>query len=689
MSPRNEYINRELSWLRFNDRVLNEAENPDNPLFERAKFISIVSSNLDEYFMVRVGSLAYMNDSGDRHKDPTGLTPEAQLETVIRYAHRQTERQYTLLHKKILPELAAEGIVFEKSDSLGSEQQEWLSSYFLNQVLPILTPYAINRKRPFPLLAARCIYMAVILPSENDKEERYALIAIPVGIPRVVFLPIGRGQFRFIFLEDVITLYASKLFGGIKPTACQAFRITRNSDFMYEDNNAAMLILEMRKNLRHRKLGKVVRLEVAAGFNEKMLDYLMRSMQVPRRDVYVLDPPLQPDVFIRQIYDLTGFEHLKFQPFTPRIERRLLQHESIFKTIRNGDIFLHHPYDSFDPIVRLVREASDDPRVLAIKQTLYRISGKSPIVAALLHAAQQGKQVTVLIEVRARFDEENNINWCLALEKAGCHVIYGVPKLKVHSKITYIIRREEAGLKQYLHLSTGNYNDVTAKIYSDMGILTCDEQLGRDAGAFFHRLTGYSQTQALNELITSPDMLRPFFKKLVMREINNAARGLPAGITAKMNSLVDVSIINLLYKAADAGVRIDLCIRGMCCLNVDGHRNIQVRSIVGRFLEHARVYIFENNKNREVYLSSADLMPRNLDRRIELFFPVKNSDIAAKITAILALELLDNKKSWKMAGKGLYERIDAKGTPVNCQEMFIRNVSSVANSIDTSISDGL
>ena len=671
MASKYKYINRELSWLRFNDRVLSEADNPDNPLLERAKFISIVSNNLDEFFMVRVGSLGYLIDSGNRHKDAAGLTPEAQRNIVIRYAHKQMARQYDLLHNKILPGLAEEGIFLERTEMLENAQKEWLLFYFTEQVLPILTPYIINRKRPFPLLTARCIYLGIILPSENAKEERYALIAVPSGIPRTVMLPMGKGRARLILLEDLIVFFASRLFGGIQPLSCQAFRITRNSDFLYEDNNAAALILEMRKNLRHRKLGKVVRLEIATGFDTRMLDYLKHAMQIPGRDVYVLEPPLQPDLFLKQVYDLPGFAFLKYEAYAPRIDQRFLQHGSIFKTIRNGDLFLHHPYDSFDPVVRFVREASDDPRVLAINQTLYRISGKSPIVAALLYAAQQGKQVTVLIEVRARFDEENNINWCLALEKAGCHVIYGFPKLKVHSKITYVIRREENGLKRYLHLGTGNYNDITARIYSDMSIMTCDEQLCRDAGVFFHRLTGFNQTQTMNDLITSPDRLRSFLYMLVTREIDNAARGLPAGITAKMNSLVDIDVINLLYKATDAGVRIDLCIRGMCCLRIDGRSNIQVRSIVGRFLEHARVYVFENNGSREVYLSSADMMPRNLDRRIELFFPVKNADIAAKIVETVSLELKDNMKSWKMTEKGRYERVEMHEPYINFQEAMI------------------
>jgi polyphosphate kinase len=689
MSSQAKYINRELSWLRFNDRVLSEADNADNPLLERAKFIAIVSNNLDEFFMVRVGSLAYLIDSGDRHKDPAGLTPEAQMEAVIHYAHKQADRQYAVLHGKILPALAGEGIYHEKPEELDNAQKAWIESYFSEQVLPVLTPYAINRKRPFPLLAARCIYLGVILPSENMKEERFALIAIPGGIPRVVMLPMGRGHVRFILLEELVAYCASRVFGGIRPISCQAFRITRNSDFMYEDNNAATLIMEMRKNLRHRKLGKVVRLEITAGFNDELLRYLMRSMQMREREVFALDAPLQPDFFMKPVYDLPGYERLRYAPFSPRINERLLYHESIFRTIRKGDIFLHHPYDSFDPVVRFVRESADDPRVLAIKQTLYRISGKSPIVSALLHAAQQGKQVTVLIEVRARFDEENNISWCLALEKAGCNVIYGVPKLKVHSKITYVIRREESGLRQYLHLSTGNYNDVTAKIYTDMSILTCDEHLGRDAGAFFHRLTGYSHTQDMNELITAPDILRSFFKKMVLREIDNASRGLPAGITAKMNSLVDVQAIDLLYKAADAGVSINLCIRGMCCLKTDGYKNIRVRSVVGRFLEHARVYIFENNGNREVYLSSADLMPRNLDRRIELFFPVKDPVIASTIAGIVLLELHDTVKSWKLVNNGKYARVDPRDPPVNSQEILIHQSMNFDNLIDTSGHGGL
>ncbi len=659
------YADRDASWLKFNARVLAEAANEDNPPLERGKFLSIVSSNLDEFLMVRLGMLAQPEDG----KRPSERTRK-RLDELMRRVRKQVKKQYKVLNQLLLPALAEGGIRLLAPHELTEQQARWLSGYFDKDVSPALTPRMIDRERPFPLLAGRTLHMAALIEGKNEP-PRLALVAVPSGIPRVTLLPMGAGKARGILIEDVIATHAARLFPGQRIVCCQPFRITRNADFFYDDRDAHNLIAEMRKNLKKRTWGKVVRMEVPRDFDDRLLSLLAKPLEVGARELFRVDGMLHPDFFMKQLHGLPGFDGMRYAPFEPRTDARLTARENIFKTIRAGDLFFHHPYDSFDPVVRFVREAAEDERVIAIKQTLYRVSGKSPIVAALTRAAQNGKQVTVLVEVRARFDEENNINWCLALEKAGCQVIYGYPKLKAHSKITLVVRREMSGLARYVHLGTGNYNDVTAKQYTDMGILTCDERLGEEAGAFFNLLTGFVKTQPMRELIVAPDAMRAAFERLIRREIKNASLGLYAAVTAKMNALVDAGMIDLLYEAADAGVRIDLIVRGICCLKTEGRENIRVRSIVGRFLEHARVYAFENGGDREVYLSSADWMPRNLNKRIELAFPVKDASIRARIQAILDVELSDNRKAWALGESGKYARVPRGEPPVNCQETMI------------------
>ena len=670
MSDTSKYnvYNRELSWLQFNRRVLDEAANPDNPLLERGKFISICSSNLDEFFMVRVGSLFRNLDAGNEKKDAAGMTASEQLEAIFPAVRQQVERQYNLMMNEYLPELQKEGIYLLAAKELSNEQKQWLSSYFDEHILPLLTPRAIDDKRPFPLLAARCLHLSLLLPPVvRGGAPRMALVPVPTSLPRVIMLPMGKGEARGILLEDVISHFLHKLFSGAQPIAVLPFRITRNTDFVYNDSDADTLILEMRKNLKRRKWGKIVRMEMPQNGDNRLIARLKKYLDVSDQCIFTLPGPLNPDFFMKQLSSLPNFDHLRFDSFTPRLDPAFKQAGSVFCAIREGDILLNHPYDSFDPVVRFVCEAADDPNVMAIKQTLYRVSGKSPIVAALARAAQQGKQVTVLIEVRARFDEENNINWCMALEKAGCHVFYGVPKLKTHSKITLVIRKEPTGLRRYVHLGTGNYNDVTAKLYTDFGLFTCDEAIGRDAGAFFNTVTGYGDTAPMEKLIAAPTHLRKAIKQKIKRETQNAQNGLPARIIAKMNSLVDPKIIRYLTKAADAGVEIDLIIRGICCLKTGGRENLRVRSIVGRFLEHSRVFVFENAGEREIYLSSADWMPRNLDKRVELMFPVEDPDLQERILASLRDELVDNTKAWIMKKSGKYVRAAKEGTSINSQ----------------------
>ena len=667
--PKHAYHNRELSWLQFNDRVLREADNQDNPLLERGKFLSIVESNLDEFYMVRVGGLMHALFAGDFRRDPAGMSTLEQLARIRRGVLRQVKAQYEILNEKYLPALEDEGIFFLKFNQLSKAQRAYLSDYFDAQIAPLLTPCAVTPKRPFPLLAPKRLHLALLLPPKARGEApRFALLPLPNAVDRVVMLKEGVGKARGVLLEDVVAAFAHRLFNGDKPIVCQPFRLTRNSDIAYDDSHADTLITEMRKNLNKRKWGAVIRLEVPAGMDSRLLSRLKRYLDVTDDELFFIPGPINPNYFMKQIASLEGFDSLRFPPFTPRVQKRLADAKTVFDAIREGDILMHHPYDSFETVVRLMDEAADDPDVLAIKQTLYRVSGKSPIVAALSRAAQNGKQVTVLIEVRARFDEENNINWCLSLEKAGCQVIYGVPNYKAHSKITLIVRREGGMLTRYVHMATGNYNDSTARMYTDYGLLTADPIIGQDAGAFFNAVTGYADKANLQKLIAAPDHMRPAFRALIEREIKNAENGLPAGITAKCNALTDQKMIKLLYRAADAGVPVRLVIRSACCLSVKGHKNITVRSIVGRFLEHARVYIFENAGEKKVFLSSADWMTRNLDKRVELLFPVDDPDLAARVSQELSLELKDNQKAWCLKKDGRYARAERTEPLINAQE---------------------
>lgn len=678
-----DLYNRELSWLAFNRRVLEEAANPDNPLLERGKFLSICGTNLDEFYMVRVGSLAHAVAMGDKKKDPSGMTPQQQLDAIFPAVEAQVARQYELLNEEYLPALEEAGIYLLSRNQLNGEQREWLSHYFDSQVQPLLTPRAIDDKRPFPLLSAKRLHIALLLPpADRSGALRMALIPVPSSLPRVTMLPMGKGTARGVLIEEVISLFAHRLFGRAKPVAVLPFRITRNADFIYNDSDADALIVEMRKNLKKRKWGRVLRLEAPTGGDTQLLSRLKKYLDVSEQGVFQVPGPLNLDFFMKQLADLPGFDGLRFPPFTPRLDERFRQQGSIFRAIRGGDILLNHPYDSFDPVVRFLSEAADDPNVMAIKQTLYRVSGKSPLVSALGRAAQNGKQVTVLIEVRARFDEENNINWCLELEKAGCHVFYGVPKLKTHSKITLVVRREATGLRRYVHLATGNYNDVTARLYTDMGLFTCDEVIGRDAGNFFNVVTGYGESTEMEKLVAAPTHLRREVKRLIQRERDHALAGLPARITAKINALVDPKIIHQLYKAADAGVEIDLIVRGICCLKTGGRPNLRVRSIVGRFLEHTRAFVFENGGEQEVYLSSADWMPRNLDKRVELMFPVEDPVLQRRIVASLQDELKDNLKAWNMKKSGRYVRAKREEPLFNSQEARVLGPAEIAAPVE-------
>ena len=672
-----KYFNRELSWIRFNGRCLEEAANPDNPLLERGKFISICESNLDEFFMVRVGSLEREITTGSDKTDISGMTPYEQLSQIGLDVRQQIVRQYQILNEMYLPDLKQAGIVFLRFQDLNEEQLSFAGDYFDKEVAPLLTPYAIDPRRPFPLLAPKCLHLAMLLPQKSAGASlRFSLMPVPKNLKRCVALPAKEGRGTFILLEDLIVGFVDKML-GVRPVCAQPFRLTRNQDFYYNDSNADTLITEMQKNLKKRKFGQIVRLEIPDSFDNRLLLLLKKYLGVANRAIFRIPGPLDPTYFMKQISSLEGCDDLRFPPFKPHMDEKLAGGMNIFDRIREGNLFFHHPYDSFDAIVRFLETAAQDEDVLAIKQTLYRVSGKSPIVGALVRAAQNGKQVTVLVEIRARFDEENNINWCDSLEKAGCHVIYGVPNYKCHSKITLVLRRENGSLHRYVHLGTGNYNDATASMYTDMGLLTDDEVIGEDAGAFFNMVTGYTENSSLTKLVASPDDLRDKLTDLIDQEIKNAEEGKVSGITIKCNGCTDKKIINRLYKAADSGVPITMIVRGPCCLSVKGRENIQVRSIVGRFLEHARCYLFCNEGDPIIYLSSADLMTRNLDKRIELMFPIENEAIRQRIQRDILFEIQDNAKAWIMQEDGSYLRAEKTEPVRNAQES---NIFAVDNS---------
>ena len=668
------YLNRELSWLSFNARVLEEAAREELPLLERAKFLAIVSSNLDEFFMVRVGKLERKADAGENTPDPAGMMPRQQLRAIRKASGQQVKRQYELYNEQLLPELAKKGIHLLGPEDIMGEQRTWLSAYFDAQVMPVLTPRVINPGHPFPLLAAKRIYLAVHLQSDKGGLPQLCLVPVPDKLKRLVILPAKAGQVNAILLEDVILLHLERLFPYQEPLGAMPLRITRNTDFVMDIDRADNMIEEMRKSLKRRSYGKIVRIEWPRRPNPRIAAHLKKALEAGSNIIREVDGPLDLRFLMRQLYSVPGFDGLRHPSFEPKLNSRFLQAQSIFHTIRDGDIFLHHPYDSFEPVLRFVREAAEDPRVLAIKQTLYRVDAKSSLIPSLARAAQLGKQVTVLVEVRARFDEENNINWCKILEAAGCHVLYGVPRWKTHSKITLVVRRETEGLRHYMHIGTGNYNSMTATQYTDMGILTCDRGLGEDASAFFNVITGYSYTFPMKELIISPYTTKQEFIRRLMHEKNNAAIGLPARFRAKMNSLSDPEMIDAIYEAADGGVKVELLVRGICCLRVGGHENIEVRSIIGRFLEHSRVYIFETGGIPQCFISSADLMGRNLDKRVELTAPLKDPGISSDVIRLFDRMWEDNTHTWRLGENDSYERVLEEMPPVDIQQDLLAEI---------------
>ncbi len=669
------YQNRELSWIAFNYRVLGEAMDPDIPLLERMKFLGITASNLDEFVMVRVASLKDMVHAGYHKTDIAGMKPAKQLELIGKAVHELMDTQYHTYNVSLLPALKKNGIhVITRYEDLTEEEAASVDRYFMESVYPVLTPMAVDPSRPFPLIRNKSLNIAALLQKKKgDQELEFATVQVPSVLPRVYEVKRDGEAVRLILLEEIIERHMGKLFLNYNVVCAHPYRVMRNADLSIDEDEAEDLLETIEKQLKKRQWGEVIKLEVEDGMDKRLLKILKKDFSIKDEDIFLVDGPLDL-TFTMKISGLEGYDHLRSEKCTPKPVPAFDNEDSIFDNIKKGDILMHHPYETFEPVVDFIRKAARDPDVLAIKQTLYRVSGNSPIIASLAQAAENGKQVTVLVELKARFDEENNINWATKLEKVGCHVIYGLMGLKTHCKITLVVRREEDGIRRYVHLGTGNYNDSTAKLYTDCGLMTCNPKIGQDATAVFNMLSGYSEPPTWNKLSLAPLWLRGKFVKMIRRETQHARAGRAAHIMAKMNSLCDKEIIANLYEASCAGVKVELVVRGICCLKagVPGlSENICVHSIVGNFLEHARIFYFENDGSPEVYMGSADWMPRNLDKRVEILFPVEDPELKERVVHILKVQLEDNVKAHILQPDGSYEKIDKRGkTLVMAQQQF-------------------
>ncbi|MEP7271148.1 MAG: polyphosphate kinase 1 [Acidobacteriota bacterium] len=652
-------INRELSWIEFNSRVLDEALDPTLPLLERLKFLSIFSTNLDEFFMVRVSGLQEQMDANPMMLSPDGVTPATQLRLIAERLRPLLELQMRCLLQQVLPGLTNHNVRILAYGELSKPQREEVRTFFTERVFPVLTPLSVDPSHPFPYISNISLNLGTLVipedPSEDD-ESRFARVKLPPNVPRLI--PVGGGGYTFVMLEEVIAAHIESLFPGMRVLECQPFRITRDADIEIEEDEAGDLLKTVEQQLRQRRFGFGVRLEVAAGMSPHMVKQLRHSLEMEEQDVYTIDGPLNiPDLMTLYRLDLPELKDPPFNPITPAV---LTTKETIFDVIRHQDILLHHPYESFAPVVEFLRTAARDPNVLAIKQTLYRVGTDSPIVQALIEAAERGKQVAVLVELKARFDEENNILWARRLEQAGVHVVYGIVGLKTHAKAALVVRQEKNTLRRYVHLGTGNYNPVTARIYTDLGFFTADPDFGADVSDLFNFLTGFSRQSRYRKLLVAPVSLRKGFVEMVRREVEHHRAGRPAGIVAKFNSLTDTETIEELYSASRAGVPIDLIVRGICCLKpgLPGRsETIRVGSIVGRFLEHTRVYRFVNGGQDQIFLGSADIMNRNLDRRVEILFPIEDERLKERVRSeVLETGLADNCKMRWLQSDGTHLR---------------------------------
>ena len=706
------FYNRELSWISFNYRVLSEAQDKKRPLFDRMGFLAITASNLDEFFMIRVASLKDMVQVNYTKKDIAGMTPSEQLAAISTKTHQLVSDQYNIYNYEVIPDLLDNGLkIISHYEDLNSEQSKYVDEYFKSEVFPVLTPMAVDSSRPFPLIRNKTLNIGAVIKIKpgTDKEGTtqfrelymshynkkkhgsddtggidFATVQVPSVLPRFVEIPSVNGiQKTFILLEQIIEKNIEKLFINYEVLSAFPYRIMRNADLDIEEDEAADLLVEIERQLKKRQWGQAIRLEVEDGIDKHLLKTLKNELQVHEDDIFKINGPLDL-TFLSKFDKIDGFDSLRKKSYTPQPAKYLNGNNNLFEQIREHDILLHHPYETFEPVVNFVRQASKDPDVLAIKQTLYRVSSNSPIIASLAAAAENGKQVTVLVELKARFDEKNNIIWAKKLEQAGCHVIYGLVGLKTHSKITLVVRKEEDGIRRYVHLGTGNYNDSTAKIYTDMGLLTCQKAIGADATAVFNMLSGYSEPAVWNKLAIAPIWLRDRFISLIKRETEFAKSGKTAFIKAKMNSLCDRGIIAALYEASAAGVQIDLVVRGICCLKTGLKgisENITVRSIVGNFLEHSRIFYFHNNGFEEVYMGSADWMPRNLDKRVEILFPVEDEKLKHEVIHILDIQLSDNTKARIMQPDGSYliPSLSPGTSKICAQDYFCKEAIETSN----------
>ncbi|CBL92317.1 polyphosphate kinase [Leuconostoc gasicomitatum] len=668
------YVNREISWLAFNDRVLEEARDVQNPLFERANFLAITQKNMDEWFMVRVASLQQQVMIGHDRVDAAGLTPTKQLDEISKVAGGQIKKQYQVLTRSLLPALRREGFELLHSDDLTANQIQFLKRFFDQELLPVLTPMAIDTTRPFPFLANDTLNIGVRLKKSEDKLEKYiAVLQVPETSGRVIALP---EKNQYILIEDIVQLFLPSLFPGYVIRESTVFHVIRDMELdIADDEDTPNILQDVQSKLQERERGRVIRVIFSRTTSSSLRIKLIKLLHVDESRAYMVNGPIDL-TFLNVWLKFIQAPDLKFPPFKGYNNPNLAP-DKLFNSIKHQDYLLHHPYDSFKPVIEFIQTAAKDDQVLAIKMTLYRVSGKSPIVKALGEAAQHGKQVTVLVEIKARFDEENNVHWARELERQGVHVVYGLRGLKTHAKVVLVVRREDDTIRRYVHLGTGNYNDVTANFYTDLGLLTSDSELGADVASIFNILTGYSDPGYFHQLHMSPDGIREFIYEQIDNEIANAKAGKVAGIKMKFNSLSDERMIRHLYQASQAGVKVSLIIRGITMLKVgipEVSETIEVHSIVGRFLEHSRIYSFENDGNPKVYLSSADLMTRNLDRRVELLFPLKNDRLRDKVLSIFQIMWHDNVKTRVLQANGSFEKKDRRGVmALDAQEMFTQD----------------
>jgi len=692
--PQDRFINRELSWLAFNERVLDQAADDAIPLLERAKFLAITSSNLDEFTMVRVGSLKLQYHRRSMVRDPSGMSVAEQLQAIGRRAGAMVHRQYELLRQSLEPQLATAGIHHVDLDHCHDRIAQAARNRFQHDVVAVLSPQLIHDDQPFPLLPGLAIHLCVRLKPDPrqivaaaDKPESppWDFAVVPIGrtVPRLLPMPADQGH-AYVLLEELVKYYIDEFFPGREIVECITFRLTRNADVELREGEAPDLMVGMEEVLESRRQSRVVRLEYTAGASDSMLAFLSERMELTSQDLIPIDGPIDL-TYLFMLHSLEGFDALRDVPWPPQSTPGIDPADTMFTSIAAGDLLMVHPYESFDPIVRLIEEAAVDPDVLAIKQVLYRTSRNSPIVAALMRAAEHGKYVSVILELKARFDEARNIEWAREMEQAGVQVIYGIRGLKTHAKVCIIVRRQPSGIVRYMHFGTGNYNEVTANLYSDVSLLTCNDTLGADATAFFNGVTGASQLQPLQALSAAPVSLRNRVLGLVDAETRRCQQGQKAEITAKLNALVDTDVIDALYRASQAGVKIQLNIRGVCCLRpgVPGYsENIRVVSIVDRYLEHARILSFRHGGDHQLFISSADWMPRNLDRRVELLIPVEDPGTKDKLKATLGTYFRDNTNTWQMQPDGAYQRIESSGPQSRAQEILYRRARAATKEQD-------